>query len=200
MSKYGLLMFVSASFLAVGLLLQFSSSGPTVNATESPTPGTNYDDIFNAELEKNLDHNHETVMSALRSQAGTLSRIEEGLNKEVVSVIESEPLLTSPVRMSTTRWSVGGSWNPSKSQLIQHLTSHDVDASDSYTLAELHVMHDNVHNGYSAMGDNVVSSSAGGWGRTKSVTRTHSSSRGGLFSGRLFRSRSYNSCAGGSCR
>lgn len=211
MSKHALL-FVGAICLVVGLLLQFGNVEKTVQAEPMP-PATNYDDIFKAELEKNLDQNHETVMSALEAQAATLARIEESVTKpeveeaskeeveeEVVSTVNLEPVLAAPVRMSSTRWSVGRDWNPSKAKLLEHLAEHGVEADESYTKEELHIMHDNVHNGYSAMGDATVSSSAGGWGKTKTVTRTYSSSRGGLFSGRLFRSRSYSSCAGGSCR
>lgn len=205
MSK-NVLLFLGAICLVLGLLLQFGGAAKQVQA--EATPSNNYDDIFNAELEKNLDSNHESVMTALEAQAATLARIEGELTAEeaqqnVVSVLDPEPVLASPVRMSTTRWSVDGSWNPSRATLVEHLVEHGVSVNEGYTLEELHTVHDNVHNGYSAMGGTVVSStssSAGGWGRTKSVTRTYSSSRGGLFSGRLFRSRSYNSCAGGSCR
>ncbi len=200
------LLFAGAICLVLGLLLQFGGADKPVQA--EVTASTNYDDIFNAELEKNLDQNHETVMSALEAQAATLARIEDGLTSEeaqqsVVAVLNPEPVLASPVRMSTTRWSVDGSWNPSRATLVEHLEEHGVSVNEGYTVEELHTMHDNVHNGYSAMGGTVVSStssSAGGWGRTRSVTRSYSSSRGGLFSGRLFRSRSYSSCAGGSCR
>ena len=207
MSKH-VLLFAGAICLVVGLFLQFGTVNKAAQAEPMP-PTTNYDDIFNAELEKNLDQNHETVMSALETQAATLARIEksvlksevkEAVKEEVVSTFDPEPVLAAPVRMSSTRWSVEGSWNPSKDQLLEHLAEHGVEADESYTKEELHIMHDNVHNGYSAMGSATVSSSAGGWGKTRSVTRTYSSSRGGLFSGRLFRSRSYSSCADGSCR
>ena len=189
--------------MAAGLFLQFGPDEAVVQA-EPMSPATNYDDVFNEELEKSLDQNHETVMDALQSQAATLARIEQSVAAaeagEDQLVSDPEPVRTSPVRMSSTRWSVGRDWNPSKAKLLEHLAEHGVEADESYTKEELHIMHDNVHNGYSAMGDATVSSSAGGWGKTKTVTRTYSSSRGGLFSGRLFRSRSYSSCAGGSCR
>ena len=197
------LLFAGAICLVVGVFLQFGGGEKELQANAAPA--NDYDDIFNAELEKNLDQNHESIMSALDAQSATLARIEDELTaeeaqQEVVSTLDPEPVLSAPVRMSTTRWSVDGAWNPSKDQLISHLEGHGVSANEGYTLEELHAMHDNVHNGYSAMGGTVVSSSAGGWGRSKTVTRTFNSSRGGLFNGRLFRSRSYSSCAGGSCR
>lgn len=197
------LLFAGAVCLVTGIFLQFGGGEKELQAKAAPT--NDYDDIFNAELEKNLGQNHDSIMSALDAQSATLARIEDGLTaeeaqQEVVSALDPSPVLSAPARMSTTRWSVGGSWNPSKDQLISHLESHGVSVNDGYTLEELHVMHDNVHNGYSSMGGTVVSSSAGGWGRSKTVTRTFNSSRGGLFNGRLLRSRSYSSCAGGSCR
>jgi hypothetical protein len=197
------LLFAGATCLVIGILLQFGGGEKELQAKAVPV--NEYDDIFNAELEKNLDRNHESIMSALDAQSATLARIEDELTaeeaqQEVVSALDPEPALSAPVRMSTTRWSVGGSWNPSKDQLISHLEGHGLSVNEGYTLEELHVMHDNVHNGYSSMGGTVVSSSAGGWGRSKTVTRTFNSSRGGLFNGRLLRGRSYSSCAGGSCR
>ncbi len=198
------LLFAGAVCLVIGIFLQFGGGETELQA--KAVPSNEYDDIFNAELEKNLDQNHESIMSALDAQSATLARIEDELTteeaqQEVVSTLEPEPepVLSAPVRMSTTRWSVDGSWNPSKDQLISHLEGHGVSVNEGYTLEELHIMHDNAHNGYPAMGGTAVSS-AGGWGRSRTVTRTYSSSRGGLFNGRLLRSRSYSSCAGGSCR
>lgn len=220
------LLFVVTICFAVALFLQFNVGEQQVQAT--PIDSSKYDEIFKAELEKNLRENYEMIMSALDDQAATLSRIERGLEnvssqneaaivkEEPAAIAEAdvveeevvaakEPALTAPVRMSSSRWTVNGSWNPSKRTLIQHLAEHGVSADEGYTVEELHVMHDNIHNGFPAMGGNAVTSSAaGGWGSTRTVTRSYTSSytgsRGGLFGGRLFRSRSYSSCAGGSCR
>lgn len=185
--------------MAAGLFLQFGSTETPVQAEPLPI-ATNYDDVFKVELEKSLNQNHETIMDALQSQADTLARIEQSVvvteAEEDQQVSDPEPVRTSPVRMSSTRWSVGKDWNPSKVELLEHLAEHGVEADESYTKEELHIMHDNVHNGYSAMGDATVSSNVS-LGKTKSVTR---SSRGGLFSGRLFKSQSYSSCADGSCQ
>ncbi len=208
------LLFAGAVCLVIGIFLQFGGGETELQA--KAVPSNEYDDIFNAELEKNLDQNHEMIMSALDAQAATLSRIEQGLDSvssqnEVASTTEAdiveevvaakEPALTAPVRMSSSRWTVNGSWNPSKRTLIEHLAEHGVSADEGYTVEELHVMHDNIHNGFPATGGNAITSSAaGGWGSTRTVTRSYTSSRGGLFGGRFFRNRSYSSCAGGSCR
>ena len=178
-------LFAGSVCFAVALLLQLDLGDQKVQAT--PTPSSDYDDIFDAELEKNLSKNHEIIMSALEGQADTLSRIEQGLGST------EAPALKAPVRMSTTRWSVEGSWSPSKEKLLEHLAEHGVSANADYTAEELHIMHDNVHNGYPAMGGEAVNSRARS--RTKTVTRSFR-----LFNGRLFRSRSYSSCSGGSCR
>ncbi len=217
-----------AGIFVLTLLAIFSGNEPSANAKESVSDAHTL--VFQNELDKDLAAKHLEVMSALDSQADSLSRIENNLAalsveeaaKSVKTEPATEPVSESPVRMSTTRWSVDGAWNPSYSEMISHLSSHGVTADDGYTLEELHTIHDNLHNGYSAMGGVAASSSAGGWGRSRTVTRSYSSNgggavrsyasgggtsrtysstrSGGLFSGRLLRNRSYSSCAGGSCR
>ena len=58
----------------------------------------------------------------------------------------------APVRMSGTRWTVAGKRNYTTEELAGHLQrTHGVDPT-GYTREELQTLHDNSHNGYSAMG------------------------------------------------
>lgn len=79
----------------------------------------------------------------------------------MVPVVEAKPEpRPSPVRMSNTRWTVGRSRNYTAAQLAQHLLEdHRFDPA-GYTMSELQAAHDNIHNGYPAMGSQRSASSA----------------------------------------
>jgi hypothetical protein len=221
-----LIMSVIAIGICVAFFIRFEQPAEATTSSVSDA----HTIVFQAELNKDLAAKHAEVMAALDAQAAVLARIEDDLRteqpeevvKSAVTETVIEPVAASPMRMSTTRWSVEGAWNPSREEMVAHLSGHGVSDTDGYTLEDLHIIHDNLHNGYSATGGAVSSNSAGGWGRARTVTRSYSSNgggavrsyasgggvsrtysstrSGGLFSGRLFRNRSYSSCAGGSCR
>ncbi len=104
----------------------------------------------------------------------------------------------SPVKVAGSHWNVEGNWNYSTSEMASHLSRvHGVNPS-GYSKQEMEAMHDNLHNGYPAMG---YSSSAK---PTYSQPVTYSKpvttySRPTLFgSRRVVRSYS-SSCPGGVC-
>ena len=58
----------------------------------------------------------------------------------------------SPVRMSSTSWTVSGRRSYTRDYLASHLErTHGIETA-GYTKEELKTMHDNIHNGYPAMG------------------------------------------------
>jgi hypothetical protein len=115
-----------------------------------------------------------------------------------VPIVESTPVVVrttvvEPVRMSSTHWNVQGNWNYSSSEIANHLrTTHGVNPNGK-SLQEMAVIHDNLHNGYSAYGRSsqpAVSAVT----TTKNTTRYAAPRRTRLFS------RTYSSnCPGGVC-
>lgn len=67
-------------------------------------------------------------------------------------ILQSNQLLLKPIRKSNTRWSVGGKKVYTIEELIEHLKiDHKFDGA-GYDRAELETIHDNLHNGYTALG------------------------------------------------
>jgi hypothetical protein len=75
----------------------------------------------------------------------------------------------SPIRRSSTIWNVEGNWNYTTEQLAVHLQDvHGLNV-DGYGREDMKTMHDNLHNGYSAMGGTVTGGNDRG---TRSAVRT----------------------------
>jgi len=69
--------------------------------------------------------------------------------KVVKRVVVSPP---KPIRMSSTSWTVSGKRSYTRDYLASHLQrTHGIDTA-GYSKSELKTMHDNIHNGYPAMG------------------------------------------------
>ena len=73
---------------------------------------------------------------------------------ENVKPIIQESIKSAPVKMPGSTWNVNGDWNYSTNKIASHLSSvHGVNPS-GFSHQEMVAMHDNLHNGYSAMGNN----------------------------------------------
>lgn len=153
--------------IAVGSLLVFSGSTPVqpVRAEVRDTETADLEAKFEVELQRSLTTQHEATMDAIEAQNEVLRRIEESIAKalqpqvkkvEVSDQIESvEVVKVRPVRRDSSRWTVEGKHNYTTEFLAQHLMDeHGLDV-DGYTREELQTMHDNMHNGYDAMGLSV---------------------------------------------
>jgi len=136
--------------------------------------------------------------AAVEAAAAKEAATKEAAAKEVVTKEVARPEI---VRRSTTIWNVEGSWNYTTEQLAVHLqNSHGLNA-DGYTREEMKIMHDNIHNGYSATGGTVAggNSEAG----TRSAVQTYTyytkpqTQRRGLFQS-IFGGN--NNCPNGYCR
>ena len=73
-----------------------------------------------------------------------------------------EPIVAAPpapVRMSNTRWTVGRKRSYTLDELASHLAGeHGFDPA-GYTKEQLQAVHDNLHNGYSALGGQKATAS-----------------------------------------
>lgn len=91
---------------------------------------------------------------------GTIKLACPNPNCPVASMAAFEVPPPAPVRMSSTRWTVDQLRNYTTEQLAEHLAEdHGIDPA-GYTREELQVMHDNVHNGYPALGGSKASRSS----------------------------------------
>ena len=73
-----------------------------------------------------------------------------------MSAIEAPP--PEPVRMSSTKWTVGGKRNYSAIELADHLAVEHGFDPDGYSREDLQTIHDNVHNGHEPLGSSRASS------------------------------------------
>lgn len=110
----------------------------------------------------------------------------------------------SPNKVAGSRWNVEGDWNYSAAEIASHLSRvHGVDPS-GYSKQEMEAMHDNLHNGYPAMGYSTTSTTAAKpvvtySQPTKYYTVPTYSSRTGLFGTRRTTRTYSSSCPGGVC-
>jgi len=93
--------------------------------------------------------------------------------------------LPEPVRRSSTIWNLNNTWDYSTEELTAHLLGDHGFAADSYSREQLQTIHDNLHNGYTALGESAVQA-------TTPVYYSTTPRRGGLF-------RNNSNCAGGNC-
>jgi hypothetical protein len=158
------------SLIAVGSLLVFSGSQPVQNvrAEISENETADLEAKFEVELQRSLTTQHEATMDAIEAQNEVLQRIEESIAKALqqqAKPVEAKkqldpvtPVKVSPVRRHSSRWTVEGRHNYTTEFLAQHLMDeHGLDVN-GYTREELQTMHDNIHNGYDAMGLNNLQS------------------------------------------
>lgn len=104
--------------------------------------------------------------------AKALSDKEAAAKKAQEEAATKAAELPDPVRRSSTIWNVEGNWNYTTEQLAIHLQDvHGLNV-DGYDREAMKIMHDNLHNGYSAMGG-VVTGGNENKG-TRSVVRTKS--------------------------
>lgn len=147
--------------IAIGSLLVFSGSSPVqpVRAEVRNAVPSELEEQFEVELQKALTTQHEATMDAIEAQNEVLLRIEESITKALKQQAKTnEPsksanvVKAKPIRRHSSRWTVEGRHNYSTEFLAQHLIDeHGLDV-DGYTREELQIMHDNLHNGYDAMG------------------------------------------------
>lgn len=83
---------------------------------------------------------------------GTIKLACPNPNCPVASMAAFDVPPPAPARMSGTRWTVDRQRNYTTEELASHLAEdHGVDPA-GYTRDELQVMHDNIHNGFPALG------------------------------------------------
>lgn len=163
-------------------------------------------DQFQQELKVALDTHHRTQMDVLESQRTVLQKLEQSVQQllaqakapapvPVPEPVKAQPAPTQPdtelapppVRRSSTIWNLNNTWNYSTEELIGHLLGEHGFAAAGYSREELQTIHDNLHNGYTALGDAVV--------QTAPAPVTYYSTTP-LRRGILFRG---GNCAGGTC-
>ena len=170
-------------------LVQATPVEPPVAALPPDTSVQQFDQEFKASLEAQ----HQAQMAALEVQRTTLQRLEQSVQQLLARATPAptpepakaaSPALPEPVRRSSTIWNLNNTWDYSTEELIAHLLGEHSFAADSYSREQLQTIHDNLHNGYTALGESVVQA-------TTPVYYSTAPRRGGLF-------RSSN-CAGGNC-
>jgi hypothetical protein len=195
---------ITVTFLAMAsfgfILLSLVQATPIEPPVALPAPDASVQQ-FEQEFKASLEAQHQAQMAALESQRIALQRLEQSVQQllakatptpapeptkaAVPALPEPVPALPEPVRRSSTIWNLNGTWDYSTEELIAHLLGEHSFAADSYSREQLQTIHDNLHNGYTALGESVV----------QAVTPVYYSTtprRGGLF-------RSRNNCAGGNC-
>jgi hypothetical protein len=123
---------------------------------------------FKEEFQKVVEAEESVTLDALAEQDLILEEILDGINKLLPapglgSVEVEEPakqpntsVKLEPIRMSSTTWNVKGDWNFTEDELRRHIESdHDLENLTDYSLEELKVIHDNMHNGYTPFGSSV---------------------------------------------
>lgn len=162
---------------------------------------------FEEELAKSLSSNHEETIAEFSSQNETLARIEDSIKKleqlhEKAANKEDEKkeegkvslvkVVNKPTRVSSTRWTVEGKKTYSDEFLAAHLAEdHGIDPA-GYSREDMQTMHDNLHNGFSAMGNSTAKVSV-----QATPTYTVRPSYNVRPTGRVFRT--YRTCPTGGC-
>jgi hypothetical protein len=175
-------------------LVQATPVEPPVAAPAADTSVQRFDQEFKASLEAQ----HQTQMAALEVQRTTLQRLEQSVQQLLAkatpppapvaeptkTVAEPTKTVAEPIRRSSTIWNLNGTWDYTTEELIAHLLSEHSFAAASYSREQLQTIHDNLHNGYTALGESVMQT-------TTPVYYSTAPRRGGLFRG--------SNCAGGNC-
>ena len=187
---------VTAAFLVL-------NGSKDVEATPH-NPYAQHEEKFQKELESSLISEHSKTRSMIKEQGNLLSDIKTQVEDIAEKLTPAEELVEDsvvvevpatirrvPVRMHSSRWSVEGRWDYSTDFLATHLAEEHGIGVAGYTREELQIIHDNIHNGFDAMGGEAQPVK-----ESKAVVKVRRSS--GLFGGRLFGG--YRSCPTGGCR
>ncbi len=168
------------------------SSNAAVEATQNNTGADSssaYESKFQEAFESSLEGEHDKTRKAITDQNNVLADITEKLSliadkldpqeaeAEVAVITEARRV---PIRRHNSRWSVAGRWDYSTEFLATHLAEEHGIGVQGYTREELQIIHDNIHNGFDAMGG----SEAKPVKESKAVVKVRRST--GLFGGRLF--------------
>lgn len=174
------LQFVAAGVACVGLLgLGFMLSLVSAEAVAAPpqivmtTAEDNLVSKFDEEVKSALVDNHQKQMAALSDQKTMLQKLDQSVQQLLVKAKEQPtpkpepakavapaPVATTappnPVRRSSIIWNLNNRWDYSTEELTDHLLAEHNFAAASYDREQLQTVHDNLHNGYTALGDTVV--------------------------------------------
>lgn len=182
------------------LIINANDSAEATQYNNRPHTNSFYEAKFQKEFEASLEGEHVKTRQAITDQNGVLASIEEKLSAIADSLSPQEPepqaevpqVKRVPIRMSNTRWSVGSKWEYSTEYLADHLMKDHGISVGGYTREELQTIHDNIHNGFDAMGSGEEKPVK----ESKAVMKVRRST--GLFGGRLFGG-SRNYCPPGGC-
>lgn len=136
---------------------------------------------FDEEVKSALVDNHQKQMAALSDQKTMLQKLDQSVQQLLVKAkeqptpppaprVEAKPepakaiapapvattALPNPVRRSSIIWNLNNRWDYSTEELTDHLLAEHNFAAASYDREQLQTVHDNLHNGYTALGDTVV--------------------------------------------
>tara|TARA_Y100000385_G_scaffold290924_1_gene366119 strand:- start:1212 stop:1841 length:630 start_codon:yes stop_codon:yes gene_type:complete len=177
------------ALIVVSAMTLLSSNG-AVEATQNDTGANSssaYESRFQEAFESSLEGEHDKTRKAITDQNNVLADITEKLSliadkldpqeAEVAVITETRRV---PIRRHNSRWSVEGRWDYSTEFLANHLADEHGISVEGYTREELQIIHDNIHNGFDAMGG----SEAKPVKESKAVMKVRRST--GLFGGRLF--------------
>ena len=186
------------TLVSLGFALRSLAQAPPVEPLPvAPIPDTSVQQ-FDQELKATLTTQHQAQMDALEVQRTALQRLEQSVQRLLAQATPPpapapapEPTKTAAaplpesVRRSSTIWNLNGTWDYPTEELIAHLLSEHNFAADSYSREQLQTIHDNLHNGYTALGESIVQAAA------PVYYYTTPQRRGGLFRG--------GNCVGGNC-
>jgi hypothetical protein len=130
---------------------------------------------FRAEVQKAVDAKESETLDVLAEQNLLLEEILDGVNKlapkpgaaieevqkpkeTAVEQVQNE-VKQEPIRMSSTTWNINGDWDFTEGDLRNHVeTVHGLEELNEYSLEEVTVIHDNMHNGYTPFGSVIQTS------------------------------------------
>lgn len=185
--------FVSSLVTVIVFVLSYAGFEVSKETTEKP-----------AVVQCQPDDTYALFQQKLKA-TGSATKAEPVVSKPVVTdsvdaVMKSEPVVTGPVKVAGSRWNVEGNWNYSTAEIARHLEQvHGISAA-GYSKSQLEAMHDNLHNGYPAMGYSSAPKATTYSAPTKTYSQpTTYTTRTGLFGAkRTYRTYS-SSCPGGVC-
>jgi hypothetical protein len=205
----------SVLMLGLGFMLSLVAAEPVAapQAVVAPIEDTLVSK-FDEEVKSALVDNHQKQMAALADQKTMLQKLDQSVQQLLVKAKEqptppplpqaeakpapkpepvkaTAPGIPDPVRRSSIIWNLNNRWDYSTEELTAHLLAEHNFNSASYSREQLQTVHDNLHNGYNALGDAVVQTAAV---QTPAVHYHYTvpQRRGWAFRGAA-------SCAGGNC-
>jgi len=174
----------SVLLLGLGFMLSLVAAEPVAapQAVVAPIEDTLVSK-FDEEVKSALVDNHQKQMAALSDQKTMLQKLDQSVQQLLVKSKEqatpppapqpeakpenqtapkpepvkaTAPTIPDPVRRSSIIWNLNNRWDYSTEELIAHLLAEHNFSSASYSREQLQTVHDNLHNGYNALGDAVV--------------------------------------------